>query len=169
MSQCRNFIFPVPSLEEQDEIVRRIENLFAYADRLELHYQTAYTQIEQLTPNLLEKAFRGQLVTQDPNDESASALIGRIQSARAAQPIKPKRNLKDKKSRMIKMTKESVKKVIQLLPKGKFSFDDLRKNLSGDYDLLKDIVFGLLDEIEPSIEQVFDQDVKAMRFTRRLK
>ena len=70
---------------------------------------------------------------------------------------------------MIKMTKESVKKVIQLLPKGKFSFDDLRKNLSGDYDLLKDIVFGLLDEIEPSIEQVFDQDVKAMRFTRRLK
>lgn len=159
----------VPSIEEQNEIVRRVEILFTYANSLELHYQTARAQIEQLTPNLLDKAFRGELVPQNPKDESASALIERIRVARAAQPIKLKRNLNDRKPTMTKMTRESVKKVIQQFPKEMFSFDDLRKSLAGDYDLLKDIVFGLLGEAEPSIAQVFDQDAKAICFVRREK
>lgn len=84
-----NVEFPLPPLEEQTEIVRRVEALFAYADRLETRYATARAQVERLTPALLAKAFRGELVEQDPNDEPASELLARLQAARTAAPAKP--------------------------------------------------------------------------------
>lgn len=85
------FPYPIflPPMEEQHEIVRRVETLFAYADRLEARYHAARAQVEKLTPALLAKAFRGELVPQDPSDEPASELLARI---RAARPIeKPKK------------------------------------------------------------------------------
>ncbi|SFI30315.1 restriction endonuclease subunit S [Nitrosomonas sp. Nm34] len=82
--------FPCPSIDEQKEIVRRVEALFAYADRLEARYTTARTQVEKLTPALLAKAFRGELVPQNPSDEPASVLLERIRSSRAESKIKPK-------------------------------------------------------------------------------
>jgi type I restriction enzyme S subunit len=60
---------------EQQEIVRRMEELFALAIGL-MSGDKACGQMEKLT--LLAKAFRGELVPQDPNDEPASALLGRI-------------------------------------------------------------------------------------------
>jgi type I restriction enzyme S subunit len=84
------FEITLPPLDEQHEIVRRVEALFAYADRLEARVQAARTQVERLTPALLAKAFRGELVPQDPNDEPALALLERIRTARAVQPTKTK-------------------------------------------------------------------------------
>lgn len=84
-----------PSREEQTEIVRRVESLFAYSDRLEARYTTARTQVEKLTPATLAKAFRGELVPQDPNDEPASVLLVRIKAQRFEQAEdKPKRSRK---------------------------------------------------------------------------
>ena len=80
---CREILVPVPSLEEQAEIVRRVETLFAYADRLEAQYQRARVHIDRLTPALLDKAFRGKLVPQDSKDEPASVLLARLQAGRA--------------------------------------------------------------------------------------
>lgn len=69
----------VPPLDEQQEIVRRIEILFTFSDRLEARLQAAQIATERLTPSLLAKAFRGELVPQDPNDEPASELLRRLQ------------------------------------------------------------------------------------------
>ena len=80
--------FKCPDIEEQTEIVRRVESLFAYADRLEARYNTARAQVEKLTPALLAKAFRGELVPQDPNDEPASELLARIAAAKS--DVQPK-------------------------------------------------------------------------------
>ncbi len=77
---------PVPSNEEQDEIVRRVEQLFAFADQLEARVQAAQARIDRLTQSILAKAFRGELVPQDPNDEPASVLLERINAQRAAAP-----------------------------------------------------------------------------------
>lgn len=75
---------PVPSSqEEQYEIVRRVEKLFAFADRLEKRLSQAQAAVQKLTPALLAKAFRGELVLQDPNDEPASELLKRLQESRA--------------------------------------------------------------------------------------
>lgn len=73
----------VPPAEEQSEIVRRVEKLFAFADRLEERLSQAQAAVQKLTPALLAKAFRGELVPQDPNDEPASELLKRLQENRA--------------------------------------------------------------------------------------
>ena len=89
---CRAIEIPVPSLSEQQEIVRRVEALFAKADRIEAQYKNARQQVDRLTPALLAKAFRGELVPQDPKDEPASVLLERVKEARSiAQPAKAKR------------------------------------------------------------------------------
>lgn len=72
----------LPPLEEQSEIVRRVEKLFAFADHLEERLSQAQTALQKLTPALLAKAFRGELVPQDPNDEPASELLKRLQENR---------------------------------------------------------------------------------------
>ncbi|MFN6571769.1 restriction endonuclease subunit S [Dendronalium sp. ChiSLP03b] len=159
----------VPPLDEQHEIVHCVENLFAYADRIEALNQATHAKVERLTSTLLAKALRGELVPQDPNDEPALMLLERIRTERAAQPVKAKRDMTSRKPPMTKMTKESVKEAIRQLPKDKFSFDELRENLTGDYDLLKDILFTLLSEAEPILTQVFDQQERAMRFFRARK
>ena len=76
----------VPPIHEQTEIVRRVETLFAFADRLEARLAQAQTAATRLTPALLAKAFRGELVPQDPNDEPAAELLRRLQAERATAP-----------------------------------------------------------------------------------
>jgi type I restriction enzyme S subunit len=60
------------------EIVRRLEALFALADQIEARFTQARAQVDKFTPSLLARAFRGQLVPQDPTDEPAEQLLERI-------------------------------------------------------------------------------------------
>ena len=78
-----------PEIDEQAEIVRRVESLFAWADRLEARLAAARAQVERLTPSLLAKAFRGELVPQDPADEPASELLKRLKQQPSANPTSP--------------------------------------------------------------------------------
>jgi type I restriction enzyme S subunit len=79
IEDLRTLPLKLPLKEEQVEIVRRVETLFAFAEGLEARLQTARRATERLTPALLAKAFRGELVPQDPNDEPASELLRRLQ------------------------------------------------------------------------------------------
>ena len=75
----------LPSREEQEEIVDRVESLYSLADQLEARLTIARKVVDRLTPALLAKAFRGELVPQDPGDEPASVLLERIRAARQAE------------------------------------------------------------------------------------
>lgn len=66
----------LPPLAEQQETVRRVEALFKIADQIEERYKKAKTHIDKLTQSILTKAFRGELVSQDPNDEQTTKLLG---------------------------------------------------------------------------------------------
>jgi type I restriction enzyme S subunit len=72
--------FPLPPLEEQREIVRRVEQLFSFSDKIEARYAKAKLMLNKLPQSILAKAFRGELVPQDPNDEPASVLLERIKA-----------------------------------------------------------------------------------------
>jgi len=74
---------PLPPLPEQHEIVRRVETLFHSADDAEHRIAAATTHANRLTQSILAKAFRGELVPQDPGDEPASVLLERIRKERA--------------------------------------------------------------------------------------
>jgi type I restriction enzyme S subunit len=78
MGSIRSFNIDLPPIDEQTEIVRRVESLFAVADRLETRLTQARSAAERLTPALLAKAFRGELVPQDPEDEPAAELLKRL-------------------------------------------------------------------------------------------
>jgi len=86
MPALKELRLATPTLSEQTEIVRRVELLFAFADRLEARLAAARKQVGQLTPALLAKAFRGELVAQDPADEPAAELLKRLAAQRAAAP-----------------------------------------------------------------------------------
>jgi restriction endonuclease S subunit/predicted ATPase len=79
LSGLRSFVIQLPPIDEQQEIIRRVEALFVQIDRIKTLHRNAYDRIERLIPELLDKAFRGELVSQDPNDEPASILLEKIQ------------------------------------------------------------------------------------------
>ena len=78
LKDMNNFAFPLPSLAEQRLIVSRIDQLFAFVDDVEKSVDAASNHIEELNESILNRAFRGQLVSQDPNDEPASVLLEKI-------------------------------------------------------------------------------------------
>ena len=78
--------FILAPIQEQKEIVQRVEKLFKAIDLIEQEHQKASKLLDRLEQATLSKAFRGELVPQDPNDEPAAVLLERIQSDRQAQP-----------------------------------------------------------------------------------
>lgn len=82
---------PLPSEKEQCEIVRHIESALAWIGHLAAEATAARTLIDRLDQAILAKAFRGELVPQDPADEPASALLERIRAERAGAPVAKRR------------------------------------------------------------------------------
>lgn len=71
-----------PSIEEQRQIIRRIETAFAWVDRLASEASKARKLFILLDQALLARAFRGELVPQDPSDEPATILLERLRNER---------------------------------------------------------------------------------------
>lgn len=75
---------PVPELSEQREIVERLDEAFGWLDVSATEHSRAANLLPKLEQAILAKAFRGELVPQDPTDEPASVLLERISAERAA-------------------------------------------------------------------------------------
>ncbi|TAU90986.1 hypothetical protein ELI41_21790 [Rhizobium leguminosarum] len=89
-TKLRSLGIPLPSEEEQLEMKRLMDVAFARADRLEAEAARAQKLLDRLESAILAKAFRGELMPQDPKDEPAEKLLERIRAQREAAP-KPKR------------------------------------------------------------------------------
>jgi type I restriction enzyme S subunit len=91
LTNLKTLLLPIPPIDEQQEIVRQVESLFKLADQVEARYNKARAYVDKLAQSILAKAFRGELVPQDPDDEPASALLERIREQRATtQPTNKK-------------------------------------------------------------------------------
>ena len=90
LERLKTLEIDLPDTNEQAEVVRKVEALFTFIDRIEARYFAAITQAQRLTPLTLAKAFRGDLVPQDPNDEPAAALLARIAEQRATSAAEPR-------------------------------------------------------------------------------
>jgi type I restriction enzyme, S subunit len=106
--KIREISIEVPPLKEQTEIVRRVKELFAFADQIEQQVKNAQKRVNTLTQSILAKAFRGELTAQwraeNPDlitgDNSAEALLAKIKEERDAlkQKAKPKKKTALKKA-----------------------------------------------------------------------
>lgn len=103
--EIRDFRVPLPPVKEQKEIVQRVEALFKIADKIDARYQKAKVHVEKLTQSILDRAFRGELVPQDPSDPPASELLKQIKAEKEKQQAElkaqknPKRKTKPKRKK----------------------------------------------------------------------
>ncbi|MFN5396315.1 MAG: restriction endonuclease subunit S [Pseudanabaena sp.] len=86
----KEILIPVPPISEQIKIVSLIDSQFDLLERLKDQYQSILKNFSTLDQSILSKAFRGELVEQDPNDEPASVLLERIQQEREKEKTKVK-------------------------------------------------------------------------------
>lgn len=90
-SRVEAMILPVAPVDEQREIVRRLRETEHAMDSLHARFSTQLELVESIERAALDKAFRGELVPQDPTDEPASVLLDRIRAARSAKSELPRR------------------------------------------------------------------------------
>lgn len=164
------FRFLLPSLEEQAEIVRRIDSAFGWLDRMAADHAAAARLLPKLDAAILAKAFQGKLVPQDPNDEPAAKLLERINAEREAEGSKPKsgRGRKSNGSKAQGMTEKTLAPRDRLLkdsegwPLVGLPFDAIAMRNPMPHDTLRDVLFELLSGPSPALQQRFDTDAEVM-------
>ena len=75
-----NVLFPLCTLAEQNQIVHLLDRSFNLRDELDRQIEREIQRSDSLRQSILKKAFSGQLVEQDPNDEPAPVLLDRIKA-----------------------------------------------------------------------------------------
>jgi type I restriction enzyme S subunit len=83
LGDLRKFVIPVPTMDEQREVVRRVSEALAVADHQLATVKALRPKLNVLDSAILRLAFSGRLVPQDPADEPAAVLLERLQSERA--------------------------------------------------------------------------------------
>ena len=73
-----SLIIPLPSKEEQDEIVKCLDDLMIKMKQAVETAEQVIDQIDTMKKSILARAFRGELGTNEPADESAEKLLKRI-------------------------------------------------------------------------------------------
>ncbi|QQN33506.1 restriction endonuclease subunit S [Rahnella aceris] len=123
MKDIRNYPIPVPSLKEQVEIVRRVEELFIFADTIEKKTNIALDRANNLVQSILAKAFRGDLTTNwriaNPDlitgKNSAQALLKKIKSEREIIKEHPKTKSTITKTKVGSRMKKQIIPVVEAL------------------------------------------------------
>jgi type I restriction enzyme S subunit len=85
-----NWAIPIPPIQEQLKIVDKLKDYFCKIDFLKEQLHFSHTELAVMDQSILAKAFRGELVPQDFNDEPASVLLEHIR-AEQAQPKSTKK------------------------------------------------------------------------------
>ena len=86
--EIQSLVLPICGLTEQKLILAELESKLSEADQLDQTLTTALQQADVLRQSILKKAFCGQLVKQDKNDEPAAALLERIRTERTTSPAR---------------------------------------------------------------------------------
>ena len=79
------FPVPLPPLPEQQHIVVEVERRMSVIQQAEAAVEASLQRADRLRQSILKRAFAGELVPQDPNDEPASVLLERIRAQREAE------------------------------------------------------------------------------------
>lgn len=168
---------PIPPEKERLKIEYTLSHSLRHANNVENKYMELFAGLEKLDQSILAKAFRGELVPQDPNDEPASELLKRIkkeQDSMIAQKrtFKKKKTIKKTPSKTVAETNALEELILTEFPQNKFTFDDLRNKTAMQYDELKKADFFLLEEgVEltqgKKLALFFDKKTEVMHFQVR--
>ena len=80
--EVQSLVIPLCSVNEQRLVIEQLKNGLSTIDALDREVADQLSAAKALRHAILARAFRGQLVPQDPNDEPASVLLDRIRAER---------------------------------------------------------------------------------------
>ena len=78
LDDIRNLYIRVPLIEEQQEIVRILDSFFEKEQHAKELCEEVLDKIEHTKKSILARAFRGDLGTNDPNEENALELLKQV-------------------------------------------------------------------------------------------
>ena len=84
IKNIKDFLIPIPPLNEQSRIDTCLKNALSLVDNISYNATCVDEYIDVLQSRILELAIQGKLVPQDENDEPASVLLERIRAERKA-------------------------------------------------------------------------------------
>jgi type I restriction enzyme S subunit len=91
IGDLRTMPVPIPPLADQLGIVAEVEHRLLAVDAVGVAIEQGRRRATMLRRAVLDRAFGGKLVPQDPSEEPASVLLDNIRSERQATPAKPLR------------------------------------------------------------------------------
>lgn len=68
----------LPTIDEQQEIVRIVDDLFEQEQQAQSAVETVLADIDTLKKSILARAFRGELSTNDPGEENAVEMLKEV-------------------------------------------------------------------------------------------
>jgi type I restriction enzyme S subunit len=155
------FIVPLPPLDEQALIVAKLNKLFESTEMLTNQHESFKQKIGTLPQVLLKKAFRGELVSPDENDEPTSELLKKIKIETTTSALEnPKKKNASKSMKPKKETQLLIERLKSVSEKNEFTFDDIRKLSGASYIDLKEELYSLLDS--SLLEMIFDERKELM-------
>jgi type I restriction enzyme S subunit len=165
------FRFLLPSREEQAEIVRRIDSAFDWLDRVAADHANSTMLMSKLDGAILAKAFRGELVPQDPKDEPASALLERARPGKGEPRGRARRTTtNNSKDSLMAETRlqpsERIQRDSENWPASGLSVADVMSRNPLPHDDLRDALFDLLSGPAPRLRQEFDPVTETMMIKR---
>ncbi|MBN1663991.1 MAG: restriction endonuclease subunit S [Deltaproteobacteria bacterium] len=112
----RRFAIPLAPLSEQYKLNELLSICFEILDNQRHKLNISLDKLRNFEQSILTKAFRGELVPQDPNDEPASILLERIRQEKDHATVEPK--VKDRrKDREMKHKQQEQRDIISVLRK----------------------------------------------------
>ena len=118
LEDIKSVSVPLPPFNEQSRIIEEIERRFAVINKIEIVVKTNLQRSESLRRKILQDAFAGKLVKQNPNDEPASILLERIKTERERRETKLKEERR-KKTQTMKHNKMERREIIEVLKESK--------------------------------------------------
>jgi type I restriction enzyme S subunit len=94
-THVKNTPIPLAPLEEQRRIIAKSADLFRYIDKIRNIMERSKIKVEIIENAIIAKAYRGELASQDPDDEPASTLLDRINAKRQLNAHKSTTNLNE--------------------------------------------------------------------------
>ncbi|MFG1520349.1 restriction endonuclease subunit S [Halobacteriovorax sp. ZH1_bin.1] len=91
LKNLKQISFPMPPIKEQVRIVNKIETYFSKIEKIEKALHESNLLLLKYRESLLAKAFRGELVPQDSNDEPARELLKKIKAKQEKNNSKKKK------------------------------------------------------------------------------
>jgi len=143
--EIKKFNLNVPPIDEQMQIVNQLESRFALTDNLNNSITNGLKRTSVLRHTILSKAFKGEIVSQNSNDDSAKNLLKQIRKEKELYLVDMKEKIKLKPAKIKIM--ENKKTVLDILLEAKepISAKELwqqskhKENIEEFYSELKDI------------------------------